>query len=95
MDVEQLDKFDEFRLWLISAAFLMEKESILPLWYIVKDNFCWRRSEETLSLPSTCHVLVIRQGSALSHLILLNPPSLVGDVIPILPVRKMRLREFI
>lgn len=65
MDVEQLDKFDEFRLWLISAALLMEKESILPLWYIVKDNFCWR-SEGALSLLSTCHVLVISQGGPVS-----------------------------
>lgn len=55
MDVEQLDKFDEFRLWLISAAFLMEKESILPLWYIVKDDFC----SEDQRKPYLCRALVM------------------------------------
>lgn len=94
MDVEQLDKFDEFRLWLISAALLMEKETVLPLWYIVKDNFCWRRSEGALSSLSTCHVLAISQGSPSSHLISRNPLNLVDNIIPILCLRKMRLREF-
>lgn len=94
MDVEQLDKFDEFRLWLIFAALLMENESILPLWYIAKDNFCWGRSEEALSSLSTCHVLVNSHGSPLSHLNSCSPLNLGDNIIPILRLRKMRLREF-
>lgn len=43
MDVEQLDKFDEFRLWLIFCCFPREKESILLSWCIVEDHFCWSR----------------------------------------------------
>lgn len=41
MDVEQLDKFDEFRL--ADFCCLMEKENILLSWYIVKGNFYWGR----------------------------------------------------